>query len=572
MVGGILDLGYIRRNTTPPPPRCLQKETNMGGVLLELFLFLPWLASSFGLAPPQTLVRDFASRPWGGEFSISSGSDLEYGSTVVLDPTGWVVAVGMPLQRKVMVFRIVPGGGGWVQVGQNITHSTVSSDGIYGNESSFGWSISLSAGGKRVAVGSPTEYVPSPSQEDFNGRARVYEMTEGSTSWVQLGDDIVHTYAMDEFLGSSLSLSGDGTQLLVLESTTFSRILRYVYDQPSAKWTTDGKIIFSVQSMCSDGLQSFVVSRDWRRMSRVCLDGVVSVLTIPVDGTVADPFLFQVEILPGKLSVSISNDGRCVVGDPSKGLVRVYDVTGQLLLTIQSNETTFGASVSISADGSRIAVSTDKGVPSMDTLSLYVENATQLGGRGIWYNVQNDFSVKGRNPNLRGPMSGVQGIFSGSFMGMSDDGSRVVRCGGNLLRMLYDPGMVPRLYFEPLVETTTPPPPSQAATTTSQAATTTSQAASTTPIPSSQTDQQPETTPTASGPSTSTVAAVAGGSVAGLVAIAAGVSYMFFHPALLAAPLSFRAAAAACEQCKGAKVAELDTSGFFKVKVDLKDV
>jgi len=73
----------------------------------------------------------------------------------------------------------------------------------------FGWAVSLSADGNKVAIGAPKN-----DQTAFSsGHIRVFEWNAPTNSWVQQGLDIDGAAADDQF-GWSVSLSGDGNTLV----------------------------------------------------------------------------------------------------------------------------------------------------------------------------------------------------------------------------------------------------------------------------------------------------------------------------------------------------------------------
>jgi hypothetical protein len=94
-------------------------------------------------------------------------------------------------------------GTNWVQTGLDIIGEAT------GDRS--GWDISLSDDGTRVAVGAPYNDAGN-SSSDNRGHVRVYELQSGT--WVKLGSDIDGQAAGDEY-GRSVSLSSDGSRLAV---------------------------------------------------------------------------------------------------------------------------------------------------------------------------------------------------------------------------------------------------------------------------------------------------------------------------------------------------------------------
>merc|ERR1739844_705358 len=82
--------------------------------------------------------------------------------------------------------------GDWVQLGEDI-------DGE-GDCDQSGRSVSLSNDGKIVAIGAPTYYGP--------GHVRVFEYSDVTSNWVQLGEDI-DGEAGGDYSGGSVSLSAN---------------------------------------------------------------------------------------------------------------------------------------------------------------------------------------------------------------------------------------------------------------------------------------------------------------------------------------------------------------------------
>ena len=71
----------------------------------------------------------------------------------------------------------------------------------------FGWAISLSADGKRLAVGSPAKH-------NLRGQVRVFDLSSGDDAWKQVGYDLNGPSNFDEY-GNAVSLSGTGALLAV---------------------------------------------------------------------------------------------------------------------------------------------------------------------------------------------------------------------------------------------------------------------------------------------------------------------------------------------------------------------
>jgi hypothetical protein len=140
------------------------------------------------------------------------GSDIEgeaandyLGSSVSLSSDGKIVAIGAILNDgngndsgHVRVYNY--DGTSWSQLGEDI-------DGEASNDH-FGFSVSLSSSGKTLAVGG---YYNDGNGSD-SGHVRIYNYNENV--WSQLGSDI-DGEAANDYSGSSVSLSSDGTTLAI---------------------------------------------------------------------------------------------------------------------------------------------------------------------------------------------------------------------------------------------------------------------------------------------------------------------------------------------------------------------
>ncbi|MCF6807836.1 DUF4347 domain-containing protein, partial [Thiotrichales bacterium 19S9-11] len=122
-------------------------------------------------------------------------------------------------------------GTAWQQVGSDI-------DGAVAGDA-FGWSVDLSSDGSRVIIG-------AGSNDEFgsaSGEAQVYDFN--GTNWVQAGQDINGRTTFD-FLGQSVSISGDGLTIAVggesYQSSGYAQI--YDWDATSSLWVQRGLDIY----------------------------------------------------------------------------------------------------------------------------------------------------------------------------------------------------------------------------------------------------------------------------------------------------------------------------------------
>jgi hypothetical protein len=137
-------------------------------------------------------------------------SDNLFGSSVSFSSDGKTVAVGAPwnggngdYSGHVRIFQWIESNSTWTQVGADID----------GEETYdlFGRSVSLSSDGKTVAIGAkifPGRYGVSSNY------VRIFQWTESTSTWTQMGADIDGEAAYDDS-GTSVSLSSDGKTVAI---------------------------------------------------------------------------------------------------------------------------------------------------------------------------------------------------------------------------------------------------------------------------------------------------------------------------------------------------------------------
>ena len=265
----------------------------------------------------QVRVYDFDSSSWvqvGGD--IDGEALLDYlGCSVSLSANGTRLAAGGYLNDgtgtdagHVRVYEY--DSSTWIQLGSDI-------DGEAAGDF-FGWSVSLSADGSRVAVGA---YYNDGGGANA-GHSRVFEYD--STTWNQLGSDI--DGSTGDFLGHSVSLSNDGKCVAV---GAYGGSYAAIYEFINSAWVRKGSDIVGENPGDYAG---------W--------------------------------------SVSLSSDGtRVAVGGPRNdgggtdaGHVRIFDYDFlasqwiQIGIDIDGDEAQgwSGDAVSLSSDGSRVAIGARK--------------------------------------------------------------------------------------------------------------------------------------------------------------------------------------------------------------------
>jgi hypothetical protein len=336
-------------------------------------------------------VYDLSGNSW-----IQVGQDIDgeasgdnSGWSVSLSSDGSRVAIGASgnagtasYAGHVRVYEL--SGNTWTKVGQDIDGEAA------GDES--GRSVSLSSDGSRVAIGA----IYNDGTASNAGHVRVYDLS--GNSWTQVGQDIDGEAARDES-GWSVSLSSDGSRVAIgaIYNTASNTGHVRVYELSGNTWTKVGQDIdgeaandesgYSV-SLSSDG--SRVAIGAYGNAGTASYAGHVRVYELSgntwtkvgqdIDGEAAGD--------ESGRSVSLSSDGsRVAIGArnnhgsaPGSGHVRVYDLIGntwtQVGLDIDGEAMydVSGHSVSMSSDGSRVAIGAIYNGPDTGHVRVYEFN------------------------------------------------------------------------------------------------------------------------------------------------------------------------------------------------------
>jgi hypothetical protein len=291
----------------------------------------------------------------------------------------------------------------------------------------LGSSLSLSSDGSIVAIGAP-----QTNNNSDSGYLRIYENQSGT--WVQIGTDI-NGYAVGDRLGESVSLSSDGSMVAIGAPQTNESDSGYVriYENISGTWVQIGQDIegeaaddglgYSV-SLSSNGSTVAIGARfndgngtdsGHVRVFKNDNNNWIQIGT-DIDGKEAEDNFGE--------SVSLSLDGSTVaIGAPYNsdigvysGYARVYenqlgtwvkvvqDIIGESLLD------RLGESISLSLDGSIIAI----GVPYSDN------NGSNSGHVRVYENQSGTWVQVGQDIDGE-----VAGDLSGVSVNLSSDGSMV---------------------------------------------------------------------------------------------------------------------------------------------------
>lgn len=296
------------------------------------------------------------------------------GRSVSINADGSMVAIGAPRNSDnglesgtTRVYRI--NAGAWTQVGLDI-------DGE-GEFDASGESVSLSADGKTLAIGAPF----SSGNGTYSGHVRVYRLDD-SDIWRQIGEDIDGENSNDRS-GYSVSLSADGTTVAIGASRNSGGNFRNghvrVYSFEDESWTQVGLDIDGEASMDQSG-GAVSLSADGTTLAvgsigsddngddsgkvRVYrfLDDSWTQAGLDIDGEAEDDFFgFSVSMSADGSTVAIGavhNDG----GGNNSGHVRVFRIQEGVWTQVgedidgQAADNNAGRSVSLSADGSTVAV------------------------------------------------------------------------------------------------------------------------------------------------------------------------------------------------------------------------
>lgn len=321
----------------------------------------------------QVRVYELNTDQWiqlGEDIDGENSGDLS-GWSVALSDSGTRVAVGSWLNAgngfraghaRVFEFDDLT----WEQIGPDI-------DGEFA-EDFAGYAVSLSADGNHVAVGAPG----NDDGGDRAGQVRVFELQSGN--WLQMGEDIIGEAAEDAS-GRSVSLSADGT----------------------------------VIAIGADGNDSSATNSGHVRVYAFS-NGVWTQMGADIDGEGEEDRFGD--------SVSISYDGSIVaIGAPqnsesgsSAGHVRVFGFNGANWVQIgddidgEAAEDQSGLSVSLSADGSRLAI----GAPENDGSASNSGHARVFEYRdGVWAQLGQDIEGDAENDQ------------SGTSVSLSANGMRI---------------------------------------------------------------------------------------------------------------------------------------------------
>ncbi len=298
-------------------------------------------------------------------------SQTYFGGSVSTSANGMTIAVGGPVinnyRGHVKVFAFIVNEMKWMQMGSDI-HGTSANN-------AFGYSVSLSNNGNRLAISAPDNY---NDRGDYAGYARVFDFDSDQDQWIQVGSDILGAAADDEL--RQVRLSGDGNTVAV--SFPFNNDNGYsagkvrVYQLVGDNWIQiGGDTMTGLNSDDWFGENGLAISTDGTTVAAgswnkeyvkvfTLVNGEWSLLGGVITSTDDEDF---------GVSLDLSDDGRRIVvgavynsydGLTFRGRAVVYEYTDDSASWETVGESLygenivdqFGMSVSINGDGNRVAI------------------------------------------------------------------------------------------------------------------------------------------------------------------------------------------------------------------------
>ncbi|KAL3809840.1 hypothetical protein ACHAXA_009255, partial [Cyclostephanos tholiformis] len=269
-----------------------------------------------------------------GQDIIIEGNGDQSGPPVSISEDGRMIAVGAPSYEEVngmktdpghvRIYHLVNNGTSWQKIGQDINGESA------GDHS--GASVSLSANGSTVAIGAPRH----GNNGYWLGQVAVYRINSEGSSWEQLGQTI-YGDSWDEAFGISMDITPDGNTLAI-GSGLRERV-------------GGGVKVFS--------LTSGII---WNQIGQLSVGDCISVSLSDDGKTLAIGMRFeesedwyQDRVSVHRLDESKSN--WIQIGDDING------ATGNHVL---------GSSVSLSADGNKVAMGSTSNEGAGDYVRVYV--------------------------------------------------------------------------------------------------------------------------------------------------------------------------------------------------------
>ena len=330
-------------------------------------------------------VYENASGTWtqiGADIEDESSGDSS-GYSIAISADGSVIAIGSPFNTNangtnaghVRLFENIAGT--WTQIGNAIEGEA--------QWDRNGWSVALSADGTIVAMSAPRHNGNGPE----SGQVRVFENVQGT--WTQVGTPLVGLQPNHRF-GTSIALSADGGILAVgtIQEGSAGQALGYtmLFENIQGTWTQIGQPIYGTDpgnqsgrsvSLSSDGNIVAIGESGYSTGGNSQLGNVRVFENISGTWTqIGSRIIGEAELDQSGGSVSISSDGSIVAigadlndaNGQSSGHVRVYQNTSntwsQVGTDIEGEEAFdyFGGSVSLSGNGDKLVIGATTQTPT----------------------------------------------------------------------------------------------------------------------------------------------------------------------------------------------------------------
>jgi hypothetical protein len=264
---------------------------------------------------------------------LGEGEGDIFGASVAISANGRLVAIGAPYRnlngsaRRGEVFFYEDIGFDtprWVKTRASLQGS--------GENDYYGWSLSLSTDGYRVAIGAPKS-----DERNEPGYVRIFRFTGIADQWVQLGHDIRNGENGDRY-GYSVSMNGMGNRVAVgafrgmnVAGLQSGKALVYNINGPS--WSVLGEALFGETALGNFGYDvSLSTDGDFLAVGAPEEEtdmgsGKVNVYTLAPSGLWVSSEPIMTEAVETRLGFSVSitpNATRLAVGLPLANQGRVY--------------------------------------------------------------------------------------------------------------------------------------------------------------------------------------------------------------------------------------------------------
>ena len=329
---------------------------------------------------------------------------------------------------------LVPELEGWSHLGENLM-------GPISDNARFGFSVSMSEDGNRLAVGLPGADGIDGDSEELRGSGSVHIYDFNGTEWVKVY--AIEGPGMHAGAGKSIALSDDGTRFAFSAPDWEEEGFIVVYEEFGAagNWSVVGEVPLGNPDLEERFGGSLDLSADGRILAVTDKDAMESsgkvrvymesnrtweLMGTEIEGDSVDGFLGW--------SVSLSNDGRrlavAALGyNEFAGEVSVFDFDGESWQQLGSNlegesdRELFGSAVSLSSDGTTLAV----GAPGF---AKDDGNEVEVSAGRVRIFRLGDVEGKQSWIELGGPLEGVSSFDAfGTSVALSADGN-IVAIGG----------------------------------------------------------------------------------------------------------------------------------------------